>query len=469
MALNNMHNKIILILASAACVSSYIFRPDRMFDSDTLWHIKAGEWIIAHRAIPTTDTFSWTVPGTTWIAHEWLFELAVGLAAKIHPIAIAVFSAVIILVGLYFYLNLINRIVDSETTSMFFYIFALLLLSPGWAARPQLIGYTLFIIVLSLLYRGKESPKVLWLLPIVILLWANFHASVILGLAVIGLEAVLSFAPKFETCNIKHIPGNKKNLIYVLFSCIAASLINPHGFNLWLFSFKLSIDPAYKNIQEWQPPGSIVETSLIFAIITMAIFFLASRKNKADLSFFILSLITLLGTMTSSRHFIYFVIVWVIFLAQLAGKMEYSRIMISLIGVLMAVVFIIKLFTSSWQGFEPRAMAEKAEWPVQAVDWLEENQAERIFNSYNWGGYLIYRGIPVFIDGRADMYHMAGTEEDVFIDYIDFQKFKQPPEDILQKHNVEYVLLPSEAWQVHYLEKCGWSEVYKDEIATVLK
>jgi hypothetical protein len=300
-------------------------------------------------------------------------------------------------------------------------------------------------------------------------LWANFHASVVLGLAVIGLEAVLSFAPKFETCNIKHIPGNKKNLIYVLISCITASLINPHGYNLWLFSIKLSMDPAYKNIQEWQPPTSLIDTSMIFIFITMVVLFLACRKNKADLMLYVLSLVTLFGTMTSSRHFIYFVIVWVMLLAQLVGKLEFTKRIMSVIVILLAAVFVIKLFTLDWQSYNPRLLAEKAGWPVQAVDWLEENHVERIFNSYNWGGYLIYREIPVFIDGRADMYHMTGTEDDVFMDYIKFNNFELPPEDILQKYNVKFILLPSEAWQIHYLEKCGWSEAYKDDIATVLE
>jgi hypothetical protein len=468
MVLKNLFNNAILVLASVACVSSYIFKPGRMFDSDTLWHIKAGEWILSHRTYPTSDTFSWTVPGAPWTAHEWLFELALGMVSKIHLAGIAVFSALIIIAGLYFLWKLINLLVDSGTTSMFFYLLALGLLSPGWSARPQLVGYTLFIISLYILYRAKERPAMLWYLPAIILLWANSHASVILGLAIIGLEAVLAFAPAFETGNIKHVPGHKKTLVYVFVSCIAASLINPHGFNLWLFSFKLSLDPAYKNIQEWQPSTALIDTSMIFLFITMVVLFLAFRKNKADLSIYILSLITLLGTMTSSRHFIYFVIVWVIFLAQLAGRLEFSKRIISVMGIIFAAIFVIKLFTMNWQGFEPRALAEKAEWPVRAVDWLEENDAERIFNSYNWGGYLIYREIPVFIDGRADMYHMAGTENDVFMDYLGFYNFKLPPEDILQKYDVNYILLPSEAWQVHYLEKCGWSEAYGDDMAVVL-
>jgi hypothetical protein len=469
MILKNTYNKIILILASFACVSSYIFKPSRMFDSDTLWHIIAGEWILSHHTIPTIDNFSWTVPGSPWIAHEWLFELALSLFSKIHLAGIAVFSALIILVGLYFYWKLVNHLTESETTSTFFYLLSLTLLSPGWSARPQLVGYTLFIIILYIIYNGKENPKKLWALPVIIILWANCHASVILGLSVIGMEAVLSFIPKFEVGNIRHIPGNKKNLIYVLITSTIASLINPHGYNLWIFSIKLSLDPVYKNIQEWQPPTSLTNISVIFIFITIAILFLASRKNKADLSLYILSFITLLGAMTSLRHIIYFVIVWIILMAQIAGKLEFPKRVISIFGSLLAVFFIIKFLTLSWQEYDPRLLAEKAGWPVEAVDWLEENRAEKIFNKYNWGGYLIYRGIPVFIDGRADMYHMAGTENDVFIDYINIFNLKgSPPEDILQKHDVKYILLPNDAWQIHYLEKYGWSEVYRDDIAIVL-
>lgn len=460
---------LLLIMASVAYVLSYTLMPNRIFDSDTLWHLKAGEWILSHRAVPVTDPFSWSAPGAPWVAHEWLFEAALAAVAKTNPMGIAIFSTVLIMAGLFAYWKLIRAATSFETTAAVFYIFALIMLQASWSARPQIAGYAFFIVTLYLLYTGRKQPVKIWLLPVVFLLWANCHASVILGLGIVGLATALSFIPEFETDNLKHIPGNWKKLILVFTTCLFASVANPHGVNLWFYAFKVSTDHAYKEIIEWQPPVSLYFTTLIFLTLVIVVAFTAVRKNKADLLIFVVALLTLFGTMTSIRHFFYFVMVWMILSAQLVGKLEFPRKTISTFVGLLAVVFLIKLFVYGWVGSDTRLLAEKAGWPVKAVDWLEEHHADKVFNHYNFGGYLIYRGIPVFVDGRADMYHMAGTEKDAFIDHNHFQNFKEPPEEILEKYDANYVLFPSDAPQMHYLKKSGWQEVYNDNKSAILE
>ena len=468
MLYKNIKDNIFILLASFACIIANVFRPDRTFDSDTLWHIKAGEILLSTGSIPVTDRFSWSAPGAPWISHEWLFEFFIALAYKIGPLGISLFSALLIIIGLYFYWKLINLASSSSVVAAFFYFLTTIMIASAWTARPHIASYAFLAVTLYILLLGREQPAKLWFLPAVFLIWTNFHASVILGLGILGLEMLLSFLPKFETENIINIPGNKKNLIGVFIASVTASLINPHGFNLWLFSFKLSTDPLYKNIYEWQPPETLAYKAMIFLVVLLVIVFLSIRKNKADLCLLIVALLALFGTMTSVRHFYYFVMVWMVVIAQLVGKLELSRKAISLFGGVLSLIFIINFASNGWMGKDTVVLAGKAGWPVKAVDWLEENNAEKIFNRYNWGGYLIYRDIPVFIDGRADMYHMAGMENDPFLDYINLMNFKQPPEDILQKYDVRYFLFPTEAWQIGYLKKCGWKEVYSDEEATIL-
>jgi hypothetical protein len=468
MILKVINEKVLIILASVTCILAHIFSPDRFFDSDTLWHIKAGEIILSNRAIPVSDQFSWSAPGAPWISHEWLFELCIAVFYKMGPWGISLFTAILIIIGLYFYWKLIKEVSNSYITASIFYLLALIMISSAWTARPYIASYAFLAATLYILLVGKDKPAKLWFLPILFLIWTNFHASVVLGLGIVALELLLSFLPKFETENIKNIPGNKKHLLGAFIMSAAASLINPHGFNLWLFSFKLSTDPAYKNIYEWQAPDALAYRLMIFVIISLAIVFLSVRKNKIDLCLLIIAMLTLFGALTAVRHFYYFVLLWMLVLAQLAGKIELSRNTISLFGGVFSLIFIMSFSQTAWFGQDTRLLAEKAGWPVKAVDWLEENHAERIFNKYNWGGYLIYRDIPVFIDGRADVYHMAGKENDPFMDYIDLMNFDQPPEEVLEKYNAEYVLFPSDAWQIHYLKKCGWMVVYSDETATIL-
>lgn len=468
MIFRGIRENLFIIFASAACIAANVFRPDRTFDSDTLWHIKAGESLLTSGSIPVFDQFSWTVPGAPWISHEWLFEYFIALAYKAGPLGISLFSGLLIIIGLYFYWKLIKQASSSNITASFFYFLTLIMISSAWTARPHITSYAFLAVTLYLLLIGRKHPAKLWFLPAVFMVWTNVHASVILGLGIVGLELLFSFLPEFETENIKSMPGSKKNLAGVFFASVAASLVNPHGLNIWLFSIKLATDPAYKNIYEWQAPETLAYKAMIFLVILMVVVFLAVRKNKADLCLLIVALLSFFGTLTSVRHFYYFIMVWMVVLTQLVGKLELSKKTISLFGGALSIIFILNFAHNGLVGADTRVMAEKAGWPVQAVDWLEEKKAENIFNRYNWGGYLIFRGIPVFIDGRADLYHMAGLENDPFLDYVDLMNYKHPPEEILEKYNVEYFLFPTDAWQIDYLKKCGWKEVYSDEKASVL-
>lgn len=468
MVFKSIKEHVFIILASITCILSYVFMPDRIFNGDTLWHIKAGESILSSGSIPFIDQFSWSAPGAPWISHEWLFELFIALVYKAGPIGISIFSAFLLIVVLYIYWKLIKTASSTSVVAAIFYFFTLLMISSAWTARPYVASYGFLAITLYILLVGKEKPVKLWYLPLVFLVWTNFHASVIMGLGIVGLELLLSFLPRFETENIKNIPGDKKHLAGVFIASTAASLINPHGFKIWYFAYKLSTDPLYKHINEWQSPEALAYKLMIFLIVIMAIVFLAIRKNKADLLLLIVALFSLFGALTSVRHFYYFVMVWMVVLVQLIGKLEISRKTISFLGAALSLVFIMSLLQNGWVGKDTRALAEEAGYPVKAVDWLEDNNADRIFNRYNWGGYLIHRDIPVFIDGRADMYHMAGMENDPFLDYVNLMNFVEPPEEILQKYDARYFLFPVDAWQMHYLKKCGWKEVYADERAMIL-
>jgi hypothetical protein len=104
-------------------------------------------------------------------------------------------------------------------------------------------------------------------------------------------------------------------------------------------------------------------------------------------------------------------------------------------------------------------------YPVAAVDFLEQEglAGERGFNSYNWGGYLIWRGIPVFVDGRADVY---GDEflRRYFRTFGGQQNWQEP----LDEYEVEYVLVERGGHLAVLLAAAeGWEEAYRDDVAVI--
>jgi hypothetical protein len=104
-------------------------------------------------------------------------------------------------------------------------------------------------------------------------------------------------------------------------------------------------------------------------------------------------------------------------------------------------------------------------YPVEAVDFLEKSglSNKRGYNSYMWGGYLIWQDVPVFIDGRADVYG-----DNFIFSYLDAINLTKRWREPLEEFNVDYVLIDnSNRLSIMLAEAADWQEAYRDEIAVV--
>jgi hypothetical protein len=115
-------------------------------------------------------------------------------------------------------------------------------------------------------------------------------------------------------------------------------------------------------------------------------------------------------------------------------------------------------------GAQAAAVAES--YPVDAVSWLAANRpGERIFNRYEWGGYLGLRqpDRPIFIDGRADVYG-----DDVLIEYVDTISVVGDPQETFDRYDIDHILYPSESTLGRWLnESDRWEVAYEDGVASV--
>src|SRR5262245_51402617 len=81
-----------------------------LFDGDTGWHIRTGEWILAHGRVPYQDLFSFTKPGQPWFAWEWLWDVMfAGLHAYGGLAAVALASLLVLCVTFALLFRLVNR------------------------------------------------------------------------------------------------------------------------------------------------------------------------------------------------------------------------------------------------------------------------------------------------------------------------------------------------------------------------
>jgi hypothetical protein len=482
-------------------------------DGDPLWALATGKWIVVHRAVPRVDPFSWTALGMPWVAHEWGYDLLMYLLASrlgYYGLMLLTWAG---LAGFYTFLWLLCKR-EGKNAQITVMVFTIAVSFSGMfvAARPQVFSYFFFAAFLYLLAWRREYR---WFLPVLTLFWANLHASVVLGVIMVGFEAAMRFW--FE---------RDRSLLPVAGASFMASLVNPNGLGLWHYAIWLSTNPWNRQIAEWRPPdfmSPVVLYPYIAVFLTLgAALYLHDRntgngqKTRGMVAPALYLCVFSYQAVTQVRYFPYLLVIWAVTFLRLtpedlappmvlegragdtirneraswvrhqctpvsekalhgplgasaewtkrAAWKNLRRVEVPLILLAMFAVWY-GVVTFPGQGIAANLSPGVA--PVGAVGYIETHGlTNRLFNYYTWGGYLIYEGIPVFIDGRDDVY-LASTH--VFQDYVHATKLETDPDAVFRRYGVQTVLLPKNMPLTRYLEAEPqmWKEVYRGKMGEV--
>ena len=172
---------IILITSFFIFVFSFIFSTSTDFSQDLGRHLKLGEIILKTRRVPVTNFFSFTSPNFPFINHHWLSEVIFYLISRIFGLNALLILKVGLIIGTVAILIKIaikkSGVVSGIISGL---IFALLLIERN-DIRPEIFAYFFFSVILYLLLDGLKNSKVIYLLPIIMLLWINIHISFVFG------------------------------------------------------------------------------------------------------------------------------------------------------------------------------------------------------------------------------------------------------------------------------------------------
>ncbi|MGY8633652.1 hypothetical protein RAD15_14340 [Bradyrhizobium sp. 14AA] len=439
-------------------------------DSDSFWQIKIGRWILDHGALPTTDFYSFTRTGAPWISTSWLSQVLFAFsysqwewAGPVILTAMAVALTVAILV------HLLDAQIEAPH-AVLFAMLALLLSLHHVLARPHILALPVMVAWVGLLMEAadrRSAPSWYWL-PLMVL-WANLHGGFVLGLALIGpisLEAV-EHAEK----------GRRLQLFmcWVLFGigALIASCLTPYGWGTLLGATKiLSLGELLSLIFEWMPANFATFSSFEGALLGLIAFgYYRGLVLSAPRIFLILFLTW--SALTHVRSVEAFAFLVPLVLAKPLGQMRarpdatdtdrQPARYVTATGALMIVAASLTL-TLLYTG-QHRFTFTTVQTPVAAVDLLEQHKARRIFNAYQFGGYLISRDIPVYVDGRAELYG-----ENFVMDFFKATEGKKPAllPRLLDDYKIDATLLPADAPGPQILDQLkGWKRIYADDIAVV--
>lgn len=456
-----------------------VFQPALLNDGDTYWHIAAGRWMFEHDAVPTTDPFSHTARGAPWMAHEWLAEIlfaaayVVGGWGAVVALASAAYATTFAVLARYFLRHL------EPVRVLFFVAMALGLAAPHMLARPHALTMPLLAFWSVFLLRAREAERTpsLWLTPFVAA-WANLHGSFPLALvlaAVFAVEGVLLASPSAR------LKSAKAWAVFLVFA-FAASLLTPHGWNGWRFVADLhGMSFSLNTISEWRSPDFHRWQALeICLLIFAALVLLAGLRLPPVRIALLLGLLhlalkharhsELLGMLAPLIVAHPFSTQWrqldkseahVATLDRFFAALAPPAGRLATIAVLIALGLIALGITRADSLRPTSAMT-----PDKALEAVRAAHVEGpVFNAYEFGGYLIFSGVPPYVDARTDPYGDAFIEEH-------FRAVTLNPPDVLprllDRYQIEWTLLQPELPAVGLLDQLpGWRRLYSDRIAIV--
>lgn len=449
-------------------------------DGDSYWHIGAGRWIIEHAVIPAYDPFSHTMRGAPWTAHEWLSEVIMALAYQAFSWAGVIALTAAAFAGT---MAILTRFLlkDFEPVhALIFAALAVMMTAPHLLARPHALAMPLLVLWAAQLVRGAEQGRApsLWLLP-VMTLWANLHGGFTLGLALalfFAVEGVLNARQKNET-----FKAAKSWSLFVGLSLISA-LLTPHGIKGILFTGQLlSGSYALDHISEWQSPSfHRVQPLEIWLLAGLAVAFHQGLRLPALRLLLLLALVHLALKHMRNVELIGLLVPLFVsapFARQWQERAATGRQLANVDRMFheLAKVASRRATTLTMMGLlliTPLSVQQSAAIPKEDISPAGALQAVRnanltgpVLNEYSFGGYLIYAGIPPFIDGRADMYgdeFMKTYFESINLTTSDgLQK-------LLQKYRIEWTLLPPDTAAVALLDQLPeWSRLHADKVVVV--
>ena len=476
-------------------------------DSDTGWHIRTGEWILTNGRVPATDIFSFTKAGMPWFAWEWLSDV---LMAGIHYVAGlgGLVLASLVLLGLTSVCVYKNTVAESghRLIAMVLTSLAMAASTIHWLARPHLatpLMTAVFLWVLGRVHRDG-APQPLLVLPLLTILWVNLHGGFFVGIVLLITFALGTIGEELIHSGRHCAASRARKYVVTAGACAVASLVNPYGYRLHIHVLQYLGTSFYvQRISEFQSAdfhsftAPYFETLLVLTIAAAFWHFASGRPLQVML---LLSWAHL--ALFSVRNIPVFAVVAVPGIASaLRDWLEHARLRSSLRWLsgfsnslsdlegglqiiashhkrdrlhsipCLALLALGVLLAHPGHTKALHAEFDRNRFPADAATFLSGQQTDhsiRLYSSWQWGGYLIYRLWPslrVFDDGRTDFYGPAFVDEGL-------QVWDACPDwaSIFARYRVNAALLPVDSALATVLhERRDWKLVYKDRVAVLFE
>jgi hypothetical protein len=458
-------------LSTAVVLGSFAHRSLRPLDDPDLgWHLAAGERVLAGLGVPWVDGFSQVAEGRTWIAYSWLPEtLFAACRRAAGDLGLVVLGTVLVCATVAVLLRTCRATGARAPAALAVTVAAALVTSFGWSVRPHLASFLCMAITSHLLVldRRRGVDRLWWLVPTMVL-WANCHILFPFGLVLLGVHALTAGRAWWAR------PGRR---VALLAAVAVAPLATPYGWHLLPHVAVMMHQPvAFGMVAEFATP-SLHELAglLLTAFFFAAALVLVRSPLRADAA----ELASVFGfgflAYAMGRNMPFFAIAAAPALARHVEALLPRRArvaprlgaghMVLHAAILATGAAMLALRLGALAG--PGAAVSAKDVPVGAVHFLcTRPPLGRLFNHFNWGGYLIgtlYPRYRVSMDGRTQVYG-----EETLAAYVATATLAPGWRGFFDRVDPDVVLWPRHGALARVLELLPeWEQAYADDTAVV--
>lgn len=454
-------------------------------DGDLGRHLTLGNYILQSGQIPTRDILSFTKAGEPRPPYEWVAQILFALANRILDLDGVVLLAGFVIAAAFtlVYWDSVERS-GSPLTALVIGLWAAIASSLHWLARPHIFSFLFFSIWVLCLERLRRGQAVrLWLFPLLMLIWANTHGGFVFGFLAYAAYATGWFLDRARGAAA---PELGRRLLFVGLTSAITSVITPALWQNWVAVLNNRSTFILSRTVETMPPELAMPSTWPFygLVAALAVLFVLQWSTVSPAHLILLA--GLAGmSFAAARNIPFFAIAAAPIATDLAGlalkqldiwsriEAAISELEAGLAGYVWAVLSVLILIGGFvfWHASQRSSIFRLSPevFPVQAVDWIQANTPTgRMFNDFNWGGYLLYRLWPahkVFIDSQSDFYGEPFVRQ-----YAAVMDASADWSELFDQYRVDWIIVsPTTPLATLAHMNATWYVAYQDSTAIVFR
>lgn len=476
--------KLLNIVLILLIVIFVICKVLKSFPNDTFFTIAIGNQVLSN-GIEKIDRLVWH-NNLEYTNSRWLFDIIIALFYRkfgfngiyILTIIFAVFQSL-----LFYYI--LRKISNRKLLSFLFTLIIINCIENEFVARAQIVSFFLFLLEFYSIEKVTESEckkRYIAYLIIIPILLANMHASVFPMYFIFYLPYIAEFI--LSKLNLKFNENSKiiiqkrniKKLIILFFIGILCGFIKPLYVHPFSDMIKANSEVAVNMIKELKPIKIIENIYFVFfIIITISIISFTKTKVRITDCLYILGFCLL--SLYAIRCIYFFYLISSICIFRIVNDClneyniniklhnNYIKIFLSILSILLLISYCLKLMTSKMN----ENYIETQKYPIDAANYILDNlnvNNMRIWNHFNFGSYLEFKGIPVFIDSRSGMYTEEFNKDvTIFEDWANVVEGIVSYKKIFDKYEITHALLyNNELINLYIYDDSDWKQIYQDDI-----